>query len=477
MNNDTDRIKLLDYYMKSQEMRSITPWLGSRGMALLAFVLLNSPWSGSGTEYNIARNDAATGYPSPLESDPGWGGGSDPWQIVDGLTVYPSWPGGLAFTGGDNDWDGVPCGPRQATVDFGGNRTFHKVVVWQHGDDHVPAQTSLSVWDGAAWRDIAYSRDYSQGTAWSRADQYTFSPVTGSKVKWSINNCQTNIVGTQIVHGWIYEFEVFAETEAAPVSTRFLGFERLPDGSIPDEGMAVSNQFLVTFGVSFRQENGKFPRIAKRDSTGFVAFTGPSNPGGTRKNHPAPSQGVNNFFLSSNAGADADPPSPLVMTFSSPLAEVSGAIIDIDFEDAWAIEARDLNENIIAMMTLKTNSPNAGEGFATPWFIARTNADIYSVRIRYDGHSHPVGHAFDNLAIGLQMAPALLTLTKNSQGTQIGISGTFGRTYRVEWTSLLSPPNWQPLAAVTLTNAPEQSLFDSGSSNVVTRFYRAIGIP
>src|SRR5262249_50030256 len=95
------------------------------------------------TDINLALNTNRTGFPSPLASDTGWGGGSDPWQMVDGLSVYSSWPGGLAFTGGNGNWGGQPCGSRQATIDFGASRTFHKVVVWTHGDEHVPAQAAL----------------------------------------------------------------------------------------------------------------------------------------------------------------------------------------------------------------------------------------------------------------------------------------------------------------------------------------------
>src|SRR3954449_6253403 len=52
------------------------------------------------TLVNVALNPSATGFPSPLQSDTGWGGGSYPWDIVDGLHTYADWAHGLAFTGG-----------------------------------------------------------------------------------------------------------------------------------------------------------------------------------------------------------------------------------------------------------------------------------------------------------------------------------------------------------------------------------------
>lgn len=33
---------------------------------------------------NIALNPTRSGNPNPLESDAGWGGGTDVWDIVDG---------------------------------------------------------------------------------------------------------------------------------------------------------------------------------------------------------------------------------------------------------------------------------------------------------------------------------------------------------------------------------------------------------
>lgn len=43
------------------------------------------------------------------ESDTGWGGGVYPWDMVDGLNLYPDWQHGLAFTGGKIPYI-EPCG-------------------------------------------------------------------------------------------------------------------------------------------------------------------------------------------------------------------------------------------------------------------------------------------------------------------------------------------------------------------------------
>lgn len=168
----------------------------------------------NGAEVNIARNPSGTGFPSPLESDPGWAGGSYPWEIVDGLQTYSDWPHGLAFTGGL--WGPGQAGPRQATISLGSLQTFYKVIIWHHGHDGIPEVASLDYWNGTAWVAIAAQRRIAAreaGGAGSTSDEYVFAPVTGSKVRWSMDNRLNNILGVQNTHGWIYEFEVFAASQ------------------------------------------------------------------------------------------------------------------------------------------------------------------------------------------------------------------------------------------------------------------------
>lgn len=151
---------------------------------------------------NIAANETGTGFPNPLQSDPGWGGGSYPWEIVDGQRTYAQWYHGLAFTGGNNNWAGQPAGPRQATIDFGANRTFSKVILWHHGHDSAPAYAStsqLAYWDGTGWNNIVAKREFGRieaGGQGSTSDEYEFLPVTGSKVRWSFDNRQLSMIST-----------------------------------------------------------------------------------------------------------------------------------------------------------------------------------------------------------------------------------------------------------------------------------------
>ena len=167
---------------------------------------------------DLALNTAGSGSPSPLESDSGWGGGSYPWQIVDGNRTYPGeWARGLAFTGGTSGYVEA-CGERQATIDFGEPRTFNRVVVWHHGLEHVPNTYKIQYWNDAnpSWVDVfsttnghSYLKYPTEN--WSTPTENTFDAVTSSKVRFALNNCD-------ITHGWIYEFEVYYDTKNGDIN-------------------------------------------------------------------------------------------------------------------------------------------------------------------------------------------------------------------------------------------------------------------
>lgn len=158
---------------------------------------------GCANPVNLALGADTTG------SSRGWGGGSYPWDMVDGLTkYYDTWAHGLAFTGGTSSWAGEGCGSRQAVVNFSQMRTFDRVLVWHHGDEHVPTAYSVEYWNGSTWLAIGGASTLrsdlrSDTDTWGAVPtETTFAPVTGSAVRFSMNNCN-------ITHGWIYEVEVF----------------------------------------------------------------------------------------------------------------------------------------------------------------------------------------------------------------------------------------------------------------------------
>jgi len=176
---------------------------------------------------NIALNPSGFGLPSPLESDPGWGGGSYPWEIVDGLRTYPVWYHGLALAwngtyspGGTTTWDS------QVTIDFAEAAWFDKVTLWHHS--YFPISNPiLQYWDGSTWQNIAYARNPAMedaGGAGSLSDYYTFAPVFGGKVKWTLPAGSSFVPGAAN-HVWLYEFEVYQVESAVPepATTLLLG--------------------------------------------------------------------------------------------------------------------------------------------------------------------------------------------------------------------------------------------------------------
>ncbi len=160
---------------------------------------------------------------NPTESDHGWGGGTNAWDMVDGIKAYGNeWARGLAFTGGSLPYI-EPCGVRQATINFGSMKAFNRVMIWHHGIDHIPAIYNLQYWNGRAWitirggtRTVRYdlTTPDSQGAA-STPTEDIFHIVVGSKVRFQFDNCGFSVVvpPQRIVHGWIYEFEVFRDNQ------------------------------------------------------------------------------------------------------------------------------------------------------------------------------------------------------------------------------------------------------------------------
>ncbi|MDP2957750.1 MAG: PKD domain-containing protein, partial [Longimicrobiales bacterium] len=191
---------------------------------------------------DLALNPSRIGYPNPLESSGGWGGGSDTWDIVDGLRTYSYWANGLAF---------IPCGLRQATIDFGTPQTFNEVVVWHHAPYHAPYTYNIQSWNGASWITVfstinGNGRDYlkyPEGPNWWNYDTPTvnaFPAVTGSKVKFELLNCEGPL-GWAYSHGWIYEVEVYLTNQdpAADAGT---------DQTVEGEGPGGSTVTLVGSG-------------------------------------------------------------------------------------------------------------------------------------------------------------------------------------------------------------------------------------
>lgn len=174
---------------------------------------------------NLALNTQQNGYPTPEESDRGWGEGTNKWHVVDGYRTYGYWGNGLAFCGGKDRYCGEACGWRSVIINFGRTVTFNRIIVWHHNLEHTPNVYKIEYLDGATntYKTI-FETTEGRNYMWIKAKTYipgnwnsyyehwwedfsipvenTFPPVTTSKLRYSLNNCD-------ITHGWIYEVEVY----------------------------------------------------------------------------------------------------------------------------------------------------------------------------------------------------------------------------------------------------------------------------
>lgn len=174
-----------------------------------------------------------------------------------------------------------------------------------------------------------------------------------------------------------------------------IDFEAIP-GETPFEGLAISDQYLLSDGITFSLENGGDPVLAKVGPPA-TAFGGPPNHNGD--DTPALNQNIGSFFLTDDgvlSGLDAE---PLIVSYSPPTAAASGVILDIDFDETFTIDARDANDNTLETITITAGDPNTGDGIATRWVLYRASEDIYSIKFegqRADAGSFGLG--FDNFS-------------------------------------------------------------------------------
>jgi len=143
-----------------------------------------------------------------------------------------------------------------------------------------------------------------------------------------------------------------------------IDFESIP-GTSPSEGLPISNQFAASHGVTFSLANNQPPILAEvgLPQTAFQGF----NQGADR---PSPESGVGNFFLT-NDGVVAGPPSPLIVSYATPVAAAKGVMIDIDSTESWNIEAFDSNGGVMDNMNLTAITTDGGTSawsfdFSTP---------------------------------------------------------------------------------------------------------------
>lgn len=263
--------------------------------------------------------------------------------------------------------------------------------------------------------------------------------------------------------------------------TNIITFETLPDGTRLGGGTVIANQFLASHGVRFQFEDGSYPliRVVGGNNNGRpTAFHG--WPNGTGDNTPAPGQNIGTRFLTDDGEVGA-PPAPLIVSYARPVDSASGYILDIDFDEAWDVEARSAANQVVARVHLQAGTPLTGDGIATPWSFRRPAADIQSIRIRYTGDTNAnVGLAFDNFsparALPVPARPGL-GLVQDAERASLTVTGTASAVYRIDKADDLSATNWTPVTSIVLDPGAAFTVTNLPVTNVLQQFFRAVGIP
>ncbi len=185
-----------------------------------------------------------------------------------------------------------------------------------------------------------------------------------------------------------------------------IDFETIP-GATPVETMDIFDQFLLLHGVTFSLENGALPRICELGSP-RVAFAGFPNDSGDDAIAPDQSIDIGQYLLTDDASIGYV--SPLIIDYSTPVNACGGVLIDIDggstgqqgwppgIDEAWTIEARGENDEVLDSVVLTAGDPLTGDGMITPWSFELPSDEIHSLRFVYTGTKPPgsAGFAFDN---------------------------------------------------------------------------------
>lgn len=183
-----------------------------------------------------------------------------------------------------------------------------------------------------------------------------------------------------------------------------IDFETVP-GAVPSEGLAISNQFAATAGVTFSLANGSTPVLAEVGGP-RTAFDGVGPDG------PAAGENIGQFFLTDDGVTSGVTVSPLIVSYSMATQNVSGEILDIDRGESFVISAFDslVGGALLDTITINAGDADTGNGVATNWAFTRASADI--LRIEFAGARSGAGFfglGFDNFNSGVTVAPAPLS--------------------------------------------------------------------
>lgn len=139
------------------------------------------------------------------------------------------------------------------------------------------------------------------------------------------------------------------------VASAVIDFETVPGGT-PSPGLAISDQYLITCGISFSLGDGTYPSLGQYGppKEGWVG------PGGD-DTLAAGYDGFGEFFLTYLNNT------PLRIDFARPVQVAGAEIIDIDNLEQWTVEAYGESDNLLDSLTLPDGVVQTGNGVPTPF--------------------------------------------------------------------------------------------------------------
>lgn len=158
-----------------------------------------------------------------------------------------------------------------------------------------------------------------------------------------------------------------------------IDFESFPDGTVPFDGMIISDQFQAEFGLTFSLENGQLPRLAQvgAPTTAFQSTLGSDT--------PLPNQEIGEYFLTDDGQLSGTFSPPIILTFQFPIDSFAGCILDMDGGESFIIHARDEFDEIILADTIYDGDIGTGDGLATCWGFNLDGCEGSVYSIRYQG--------------------------------------------------------------------------------------------
>lgn len=180
------------------------------------------------------------------------------------------------------------------------------------------------------------------------------------------------------------------EEEDACAQSAFIDFESVPGVTgDPEENLEITDQFKDKYGVTFGEEGGGSPRMAKVESGKSTAFScnsadctkgGGGNESGWFNGLRPGQEKVGKFFLYGSE-AFASNPKPLTITYDEPTAKASGAILDIDGTEKWTVVALGESGDELEKVELGSDDDVYHDGMQTFFKFEREQADIKMLKL------------------------------------------------------------------------------------------------